>query len=78
VDYTGGIFREGKASISCQVAEEFDRLGTSAENWQVRLEQLRKGHFVGRFLAASRKRLREVAERLGLKRASNLGGCPAP
>ncbi|MGO9468773.1 MAG: hypothetical protein ACLQVF_31985 [Isosphaeraceae bacterium] len=30
---------------------------------------------LGRFLAASPQRLREVAERLGLRRAVNLGGC---
>jgi hypothetical protein len=77
VDYTGRMFREGKTSISCQVAEMLDRLGTSAESWQVRLEKLRKGHLFGRFFSASRKRLREVAERLGLQRAPNLGGCSA-
>jgi hypothetical protein len=77
VDYTGRIFREGKATISRQVAEVLDRLGTSAESWQVRLEKLSKGHLFGRFFAASRKRLREVAERLELRRVANLSGCPA-
>jgi hypothetical protein len=78
VDYTGRMFREGNTSILRQVAEVLDRMGTSAETWQVRLERLREGHFFGRFFAASRKRLREVAERLGLRRVPNLGGCPAP
>jgi hypothetical protein len=56
VDCTGRIFREGKASISRQVAEVLDRLGTSAETRQVRLEKLRKGHLFGRFFAARRER----------------------
>jgi hypothetical protein len=76
VDYTGRIFREGKATISRLVAEVLDRLGTSAETWQVRLERLRRRHFFGRCFAASRKRLREVAERLELRRVGNLSGCP--
>ena len=77
VDYTGRLFREGKAAISREVAEIFSRLGSSAETWQARLEKLRQGRLLGRFFAASRKRLREVAEHLGLRRVPNLGGCPA-
>jgi hypothetical protein len=77
VDYTGRLFRAGKASVSRQVAEIFDRLGTTAESWQARLEKLRKGHLFGRFFAATRQRLREVGERLGMRRVPNLGGRPA-
>ncbi len=77
VDYTGRLFREGKAAISREVAAIFDRLGSSAETWRARLEKLSKGRLFGRFFAASRQRLREVAERLRLKRVPNLGGCPA-
>jgi REP element-mobilizing transposase RayT len=77
VDYTGRLLRDGKAAISRHVAEIFDRLGSSAERWQARLEKLSKGRLFGRFFAASRQRLREVAERLGLRRVPNLGGCPA-
>jgi hypothetical protein len=39
VDYTGRLFREGKAVISREVAEIFERLGSSAETWQARLEK---------------------------------------
>jgi len=60
VDYTGRLFRAGKAAISREVAEVFERLGSSAENWQARLEKLSKGRLFGRFFAASRQRLREV------------------
>ena len=77
VDYTGRLFREGKAVISRQVAEIFERLGSSAETWQARLEKLRKGRMLGRFFAASRQRLRDVAQRLALHHVPNLGGCAA-
>ncbi len=78
VDYTGRLFREGKATISREVAGVLERLGTTAETWQARLEKLREGRLLGRFFAASRQRLRDVAGRLGLRRVPNLGGCPAP
>jgi len=71
------LFRDGKAAISSEVADILNRLGTTAETWQARLEKLSKGRLFGRFFAASRARLREVAERLGLRRVPNLGGCPA-
>ncbi|MGO9919490.1 MAG: hypothetical protein ACLQIB_32935 [Isosphaeraceae bacterium] len=77
VDYTSRLFREGKAVISRDVAAIFERLGSSAETGQSRLEKLSKGRLFGRFFAASRARLREVSERLGLRRVPNLGGCPA-
>jgi len=40
-------------------------------------QKLSNGGLLGRFFAAGRKRLRDVAERLGLRRVPNLGGCPA-
>jgi hypothetical protein len=75
VDYSGRVFREGKAMISREVAESFERISTTAETWQARLEKLSKSRLLGRFFAASRQRLREVAERLGLRRAVNLNSC---
>ena len=39
VDYTGRLFREGKAAISAELAGIFDRLGSSAESWQARLRE---------------------------------------
>jgi hypothetical protein len=77
VDYTGSLFREGKAVISQEMAEIFERLGTSAETWQARLRQLSEGRMLGRFFAASRQRLRDVAQRLALRRVANFGGCAA-
>jgi hypothetical protein len=54
-----------------------DPLGTTAESWQARLEKLRRGHFFGRFFAATRQRLRDVADRLGMRLVPNLAGRPA-
>ncbi len=77
VDYTGRLFREGKATISRELAGIFDRLGSTVESWWARWEKLRQGRLLGRFFAASRERLRAVATRLGVHHLANLGGCPA-
>jgi hypothetical protein len=78
VDYTGRLFREGKAALSRAVAEILDRLGSSAAQWPTRLETLRRGRLLDRFFAARRQRLCDLATRLGLRRLPNLGRCPAP
>ena len=77
VDYTGRLFREGKAVISAKVAVAFARLGSSADRWNARLEALKRGRLLGRFFAASRARLREIAGRLRVHHLANLSGCPA-
>ncbi len=59
------------------MAEILERLDTTAKTWQARPEKLNKGLLFVRFFAASRKRLREVAERLGLRQVPDLGGCLA-
>ena len=76
VDYTGRLFRHGKAMISAELAGIFERLGCSAQNWQNLIEKLRDGRLLGRFFATTRAKLREIAERLGLQRVVNLAGCP--
>ena len=75
--HTGRVFRQGKASISAELAGIFERLGYSAQSWQARLERLRDGRLVGRFFVTTRARLREIAECLGMRRPVNLAGCPA-
>ncbi len=84
VDYSGRLFREGKAMISREVAEIFDRLGTSAETWQARLQKLSERRLFGRTSPSASLRLRgqptaaergDVAERLARRRVANLGGC---
>jgi hypothetical protein len=77
VDYTGRLFREGKATISRELAGIFDRLGSSAESWWGRLEKLAGGRLLGRYLASRRARLQEVATHLGVHHLANLGGCSA-
>jgi hypothetical protein len=77
VDYTGRLFREGKTVISAELTGILNRLGTTAESWQARLEKLKSGRLLGRFFAASRKRLREAAAQLRVHHLANLAACPA-
>ena len=77
VEFTGRLLREGKASISTELAEIFERLGSSASLWQARLQKLSGGRGIGRFLSTSRARLREVAQKLGVHHLANLDGCHA-
>jgi REP element-mobilizing transposase RayT len=77
LDHTGRLFREGKAAITAEVAEILQRLGSTADRWQARLKKLKTGRLLGRFFAATRARLREVARALGVHHLANLGGCQA-
>jgi len=77
VEYTGRLLREGKASISTELADIFERFGSSAALWQARLQKLSGGRGLGRFLSTSRERLREVAQKLGVHHLANLDGCLA-
>jgi hypothetical protein len=77
VDYTGRLFRDGKAVISAELSGILEWLSSSAERWRARLKKLKAGRLLGRFFAASRARLREVATALGVHHLANLGGCPA-
>ncbi|MDR3633631.1 MAG: hypothetical protein P4L84_07325 [Isosphaeraceae bacterium] len=76
VDYTGRLFRQGKATMSRDLSGVFARLGSSAESWQARLLKLNEGRLLGRFFAATRERLRDAAARLGVHHLANLAGCP--
>ena len=77
VDFTARLFRDGKTAISTELSGILERLGTTAESWQARLEKLKSGRLLGRFFAASRERLREAAVHLRVHHLANLGGCPA-
>jgi REP element-mobilizing transposase RayT len=77
VDYTARLFREGKATISRELAGILERLGSNAESWQARLEKLIRSRLLGHYFAATRDRLREVAQHFGVHHLANLGGCPA-
>jgi hypothetical protein len=63
-DYTGRLLRVRKAAISSEVFGILHRIGISLDEWRARLERLRGGRLLGRFLASGRKRLQEVAARL--------------
>ncbi len=65
VEYTGRRFRDGKAVISAELSEILERIGSAAETWWARIDKLSKGRRLGRFFAAGRARLREVAARMG-------------
>jgi hypothetical protein len=78
VDYTGRLFRDGSAVISAELTGIFNRLGSTAERWQSRLEKLKAGRLLGRFFAASRARLREAAAHMKVHHLANQGGCAAP
>jgi hypothetical protein len=77
VDYTGRLYRQREASISAELAGIFKRLGCSAQSWQVRMERLRGVLLLGRVFATTRAKLREMAERLGVRHVVNLAGFPA-
>ena len=77
IDFTGRLFRDGKAAISAEVAGILERLGSNAESWWCRIEKLSNGRLLGRFFAVNRQRLRDVAQRLGVHHLANLGGCLA-
>jgi hypothetical protein len=77
VELTGRLFRNGKAVISAELEEILERIGSTAESWWARIEKLNKGRLLGRFFAATRARLREVAAHLGVHHLANLAGCPA-
>jgi hypothetical protein len=77
VDYTGRLFRQGKASISAELAMIFVRLGCSAQSRQARQQKLKGDRLLGRFFATTRAKLREISESLGLRHVVNLVGCPA-
>ena len=77
-DYRSIVFRPGKASISEELAWIFERLGFSAQRWQHAMEKLRGDRLVGRFFAASRAKLRGIADRIGVRHLVNLNGLSDP
>ncbi len=78
VDWTSRLTREGKARVSAEVASILDRLGTSADAWQVTLQKLfSRPKALGVAFAFHRERLREAAGRRGCHHLANLNGCPA-
>ena len=77
IDFTGRLFHPGKASISAELAGIFERLGSSAQSWRVRMKKLHENRLLGRFFAASQAKLQEIAEHFNLRYVVNLARCPA-
>jgi hypothetical protein len=73
VEYTGRMLRDGKAAISAEVADVFARLGCTPETWGVRMSKLAGGRLLGRFLAATQDKLRELAAKLQVRHLANVG-----
>jgi hypothetical protein len=63
-------------SISAELTGIFERLGCSAQSWQVKIKNLSGDRLLGRFFAASGEKLRELAKRLGVRHLVNLRGRP--
>jgi hypothetical protein len=78
VDYTSRLYRAGKARVSAEVNEIFDRLGTSAAFWDYRLKQLvGKARLLGSYFTANRDRLRTLAAEKGVHHLDNLVPTPS-
>jgi hypothetical protein len=74
--YAVRLCRQGKASISAELAGIFERLNSNAQSWHKRMEWLGGDRLLGRFFACTRAKLREIGERLGVRHLANLTGCP--
>lgn len=73
VEYTGRLFRNGKARISAAAADVFERLETSPEYWFLRMKKLLTSSMLrGRFFAADQEKVRAIAEKRGVRHLANL------
>jgi hypothetical protein len=72
VDYTGRLYRTGKARLSQELAGIFERLGTSQEYWTERIKKLfSKSRVFGHYFATQSERLTQVAARRGVHHVDN-------
>jgi hypothetical protein len=74
IEYTGRLFRDGKSSISVEVADILSRIGSSTHAWQAQMQRLQGDRLLGRFISGSRELLKATAQRLGISRIANLSG----
>jgi hypothetical protein len=61
VEYTARLFRQGKASISAELAGIVERLGCRDRSWQARVEKLRDGRLPGGSFVPTRAKPRGIA-----------------
>ena len=77
VEYTGRMYRKGKAQIDAGVADVLTRLGTSVEYWQQRMKLLLgSGGLRGSFFGCREGSVDRVKQHRG-KRTANLTPVPA-
>ncbi len=77
LDWSSRLVRRGKARLPRDVAEILDRLGTNAGHWQERLEKLTAADRIfGVVFATKAKSINDFAESRGVRKLSNLNGCP--
>ena len=76
LDWSGRLLRGGKSRIPADVAGILDRLGSSPDVWQHRLEKLcETDRLFGVVFSTQRRRIRELAASRGVRKLSNLNGC---
>ena len=75
VDYTGRLIRQGKASMSADLASIFERLGCSDQSCRVESKGSAKAICSANF-SSTRGETREIGEHFGGRRLVNLARCP--
>ncbi len=65
VEHTGRLVRDGKASISSDLADIFTRLGTTEQNWHEKIKKMTKPRPTGSFMASNRQTMQQTARKLG-------------
>ena len=77
LDWSSRLLRPGKCRVPKDVSSLLARLGTSADVWKFRLEKLSGvGRLFGTVFSTSRADINRFAEAHGVKKLSNLNGCP--
>jgi len=77
VDYTSRLCRNGNARVSREVAGILERLGTSSELWNHRLQKLfARSRLIGSHFATDPSRLQELAKQRGVHHLNNLVALP--
>ncbi|MFY9255816.1 MAG: hypothetical protein WAO83_20350 [Fuerstiella sp.] len=78
LDWSSRLLRHGKARVPKDVAGILSRLGSSPGFWQDRLEKLRdRSRSFGTVFATKREDINRLAEARGVRKLSNLNGCPS-
>jgi REP element-mobilizing transposase RayT len=77
LDWSSRLLRSGKARVPQEVAGILQRLGSGPDLWQQRMEKLRdRSRMFGTVFATKRKDINRLAETRGVRKLSNLNGCP--